>query len=331
MSEVFCDDVKHRRFLQAWGVWIFAGAILATLVGGLIYASQGPADPTTATDASHAVVVANSAIIVFREGLEAVLIFAAVTASLRGLRRPVAAGAAVAFAATVATWFLAQAILGQFTQYGDQLQAVTGLIAIAVLLVVMNWFFHKVYWTKWIGKHNAQRKRVLAGGFVGGQVVGLVALGFSSVYREGFEVVLFLQNLQLQAGTATVLEGVAIGLAGTAAVGVATFFLQQKLPYKRMLVVTGVMLGLVLVVMVGGSARTMQDVGWLPSTPVGVSFPGWWARWFEVVPTWETLGAQVFAAVVVVGSYFAAEQLKVRRPRRRGEEPAVRAVQPAGR
>jgi hypothetical protein len=52
---------------------------------------------------------------------------------------------------------------------------------------------------------------VLAGGFVGGQVLGLVALGFSSVYREGFEVVLFLQNLQLQAGTPTVLEGVAIG------------------------------------------------------------------------------------------------------------------------
>jgi high-affinity iron transporter len=315
VSEVFCEDVKRRRFLQAYGVWIFAGAILATLVGGLIYASKGPADPTTPANASHGVVVANSAIIVFREGLEAVLIFAAVTASLRGLRRPVALGAGVAFAATVATWFLAQAILAQFSRYADQTQAVTGLIAIAVLLVVMNWFFHKVYWTRWIGKRNAQRKRVLAGGFVGGQVLGLVALGFSSVYREGFEVVLFLQNLQLQAGTWTVLEGVAIGLAGTAAVGVATFLLQQRLPYKRMLVVTGVLLGVVLVVMVGGSARTMQDVGWLTTTPIGVRFPDWWARWFEVVPTWETLGAQVLAAAVVIGSYVAAERLQ-RRPRR---------------
>jgi high-affinity iron transporter len=112
-----------------------------------------------------------------------------------------------------------------------------------------------------------------------------------------------------------VLEGVAIGLAGTAAVGTATFFLQQKLPYKRMLVVTGVMLGVVLVVMVGGSARTLQDVGWLSRTDVGMRFPDWWARWFEVVPTWETLGAQALAAVVVIGSYFAAERLQ-RRPRR---------------
>ena len=334
MDEIFCDDLKQRRFWQTRGIWIFAAAIVATLVGGLIYASQGSPDPTeAATTQSHGVIVANSAIIVFREGLEAVLIFAAVTASMLGgqrrLRRPVAAGAGVAFAATVATWFLAQAILGQFSQYGDRLMAVTGLIAVAVLLVIMNWFFHKVYWTKWIGKRNAQRKRVLAGGFVGGQVVGLIALGFTSVYREGFEVVLFLQNLQLQAGTGTVLEGVAIGLAGTAAVGTATFFLQQKLPYKRMLVVTGVMLGVVLVVMIGGSARTMQDVGWLTTTPIGVQFPDWWARWFEIVPTWETVGAQAFAAVLVVGSYFAARYVKVRRPVRRGEEPAVRLVTPS--
>jgi high-affinity iron transporter len=112
------------------------------------------------------------------------------------------------------------------------------------------------------------------------------------------------------------------------AVGLAMFFLQQKLPYKRMLVVTGVMLGVVLVVMVGGSARTLQDVGWLSSTPVGVRFPDWWARWFEVVPTWETIGAQGLAAVLVVGSYFAAEWLKVRRPRRHGALQAVRPVTP---
>jgi high-affinity iron transporter len=226
-----------------------------------------------------------------------------------------------------------QAILSPFLQYGDRLQAVTGLIAIAVLLVIMNWFFHKVYWTKWIGSRNAQRKRVLArgaeGGFLVAQLFGLLALGFSSVYREGFEVVLFLQSLQLKAGTATVMEGVAIGLAGTVAVGIVTFFLQRKLPYKRMLVVTGVMLGFVLVVMVGGSARTLQDVGWLSRTELGVRFPDWWARWFEVVPTWETLGAQTIAALAVIGSYFVAEYLKVKAPVRRGEEPAVRATEPA--
>ena len=80
-NEIFCEDVKARSFAQRYGVWIFAGAIITTLVGGLIYASQGTPDPTeSAPGTSHAVIVANSAVIVFREGLEAVLIFAAVTA-----------------------------------------------------------------------------------------------------------------------------------------------------------------------------------------------------------------------------------------------------------
>src|SRR3954451_16356698 len=100
MNELLCEDVKRRHWWRAYGVWIFAAAIVATLVGGLIYAAQGPADPTEATQqTSHAGVVANSAIIVFREGLEAVLIVAAVTASMLGaqrmLRRPVAGGVAV--------------------------------------------------------------------------------------------------------------------------------------------------------------------------------------------------------------------------------------------
>lgn len=327
MSEVFCEDVRQRRWWRSWGVWIFLAVLVATVAGALVYASSGNPDPTVAApDESHGVVVANSAIIVFREGLEAVLILAAVTAPMLGaqrrLRRPVLGGVAVAFAAAVATWFVAQLILAQFSRYGDALQAVTGLIAIGVLLVIMNWFFHKLYWTKWIGSRTARRKAV------GAQVLGLVLLGFTSVYREGFEVVLFLQNLQLKAGTPTVMEGVGIGLAGTVAVGCATFLLQRKLPYKRMLVATGILLGVVLVVMVGGSARTLQDVGWLSATPLGVRFPGWWARWFELVPTWETVGAQALAAALVVGSYFAAEWLKVRRPRRRGGQAAVRASQP---
>jgi len=60
-----------------------------------------------------------------------------------------------------------------------------------------------------------------------------------------------------------------------------------------------------------------------------VRFPDWWARWFEVVPTWETLGAQLLAAGLVVGSYFLAEHVKVRALRRRGEAPAVRAAEPS--
>src|SRR3954469_4954826 len=257
-------SASRRRTL----LWVCAGAVLCGLVYLMATASTGPIDPTEVTHPqSRATTVFNAAMIVFREGLEAVLIFAAVTASFQGAnakrRRPVVAGAACAFGAAVITWFVVQAVLDAASSLGPRLEAITGFLAIVVLLVVLNWFVHKVYWSQWIGRHHRRRRTLLArAGF--GATVGLVALGFTSVYREGFEVVLFLQNLQLQDGTGTVLEGVALGLVATAVVGVATFYLHAKLPYKRMLILTGVLVGVVLVVMIGGTALSFVDLGWLP-------------------------------------------------------------------
>src|SRR4029078_13313778 len=172
----------------------------------------------------------------------------------------------------------------------------------------------------WIGKFHRQRKRYEqreATGFLSGQVVGMFVLGLTSVYREGFETVLFLQSLQLSAGTATVLEGAGLGLAMTFAVGAVTFYFQRKLRYKTILNVTGVFIGFVLVVMVGQTVRTMQGTGWVPITPVEITLPYWSGLWFAVYPTLETFGAQLAAAVFVIGSYFLAQELKVKRPRRR--------------
>jgi high-affinity iron transporter len=234
------------------------------------------------------------------------------------------AGAALAFGAAVVTWFLVQALLSVASPLGPKLEAITGFVAIVVLLIVLNWFVHKVYWSEWIGRHHRQRKRLLAKTGIGA-TVGLVALGFTSVYREGFEVVLFLQNLELKAGSTAVLEGVAFGLLGTAIVGACTFWLHHKLPYKRMLVLTGVLVGVVLVVMIGGTALSFQDLGWLPKHATPFQLPEWMGAWFEMYSTWETLAAQLLAGLFVVGSYLLAKQVRVRRPARRGEQSAVRA------
>ena len=141
-------------------------------------------------------------------------------------------------------------------------------------------------------------------------------------------MVLFLQNLRLSDGAGTVLEGVALGLALTAVVGGITFFAHRHMPYKRMLVATGVMLGIVLIVMVGESVQEMQLAGWLPETSVALQVPGWVGLWFAIFPTVEGLVAQVLAAGLVLGSYFGAEYWRVKRPRRRAEGPAVRTEAP---
>ena len=147
----------------------------------------------------------------------------------------------------------------------------------------------------------------------------------TSVYREGFETVLFLQSLELSAGTAAVIEGAALGLALTLGVAVLTFVLQRKLPYKKMLIATGGLIGLVLVVMVGQTARTMQGTGWLPITPLDWEIPSSFGLWFGVFPSVETIGAQIAAIIFVLGSYFVATEMKVKRPQRRAASKGVEA------
>ena len=108
--------------------------------------------------------VADAGVIVFREGLEAVLILAAITASFTGarrrLRRPVLLGAVAGLLATAVTYVLAQQIVQALGDGGLRLQAITGMLAIAVLLLVTNWFFHKIYWSEWIGRFNRRRRHL---------------------------------------------------------------------------------------------------------------------------------------------------------------------------
>jgi high-affinity iron transporter len=224
-------------------------------------------------------------------------------------------GALLALLASAATFVLAQTVLTELARYGEKLEAVVGLIAVGVLLVVLNWFFHRVYWTEHISKFHKRRRQLLGMGAISAQVMGFVLLGFSTVYREGFETVLFLQALELNSGLVVVLEGVLLGGLAVAAVAVATFVLQRKLPYKKMLIVTGVLLTLVLVIMVGKTVRTMQGVGWVPITPIDIELPYWTGLWLGTFPTVETTVAQVAAACFVIGSYLLAERLKHRSQR----------------
>jgi high-affinity iron transporter len=320
------EQIARRRLVLRRSAWTLVALVaIGALTWKAVTAPDGVPDPTApGVRLGHGAVVVDSALLVFREGLEAVLVLAAFTAGFSGasrvLRRPVLGGAGAALVASVATWFVAIGVIGALGGPGLDVQAGTGLLAVAVLLVVMNWFFHKVYWTGWISAHNRKRRRLLDGGVAGRRaLVGLALLGFTAVYREGFEVVLFLQSLRIRSGSATVLEGVALGFALTILVGIVTFALQRRLPYKRMLVATGILLGVVLLVMVGESVQELQLAGWLPTHALGIAVPGWVGLWFAVFPTVEGIVAQALAAGLVVGSYFLAEHVRVKRPRARAE------------
>ena len=312
-----------------WTAVVLIGAVLVVVFSW--HATGGTADPTDAHRMARTTVVINSAILVFREGLETILVLAAITASFLGAnkvyRRPVAAGGSLALAAGVGTWFLVIWIIGQFHAGSEYaIQAATGIPALIVLLIVMNWFFHKVYWTGWISHHHKRRRGLLGGDAETNHrrmLLGLALLGFTSVYREAFEIVIFLQVLREQYGAGVVLEGVVIGLLFTGAVGVLTFALHARLPYRKLLIITGGLLLLVLLVQVGEQVNEMQLAGWISTSSVGwIHFPDWMGTWFSLFANWETFLAQFIALLLVVGSYFAAEYVRVWRPRRHGEQAA---------
>jgi high-affinity iron transporter len=329
---------RAARLASRWSFYVWVGVVLAVAVTAVVlgwHSGGGTPNPAAAGQhMSRTAAVINSAVLVFREGLETILVLAAVMASFLGAnrvyRRPVAVGGALGVAATIGTWFAAIWIIGAFGGSGLDLQAATGLPAILVLLLVMNWFFHKVYWTGWISHHHKRRRGLLSGGDGGRRaaLLGFVLLGFTSIYREGFEIVVFLQNLRVTFGSSVVLEGVTLGALFTAAVGVLTFALHQKLPYKRLLIITGGMLLVVLFVMVGEEVNEMQLAGWIGTTPIGVHLPGWTGQWFSLFPNVETIAAQLGAVSLVVGSYLAAQYLRVWRPRRRGQQAAIVAERP---
>src|SRR6476469_7699350 len=308
------------------GIAVRVGLLFAALfvIGIFVWqgiAAHGAPDPlqahTTATVASLDI-----GVLVFREGLECILVLAAVTASMTGsrrnYRRPVMSGAAIAFLATLVTWFVAVGIMKQLSENVPalHLQAATGLLAVIVLLVIMNWFFHTISWGGWIRAHNRRRRSLLDPATTSSRLRwGLILLGFTSLYREGFEVVLFLQSYHLRLGGDVVLKGTLLGLLLSGIVAVLTFVLQQHLQYRKMLITTGILLGVVLEVMVGEQAQEMQLAHWISRTDISWLanvIPTWMGTWFAVFPTYETIIAQLLAAILVVGSYYAASHVRRR-------------------
>lgn len=309
---------RYRRTALRIVPWLAALAVAGLLVWQGVTSAGWP-DPLRAHTGSIAGVL-DIGVLVFREGLECILVLAAITASMassdRPYQRPVIAGATVALGATLITWRVAVGIVSDLTRHISALdvQAGTGLLAVFVLVVVMNWFFHKVYWTGWISLHNRRKRSLLESAHLAGAkhtrlLLGFGLLGFTSLYREGFEVVLFLQSFRLKLGNGPILYGTLLGLLFSGVVAILTFVAQRRLPFRKMLVMTGILLGAVLLVMVGEQAQEMQMAHWLPTTTIpwlARLLPRWIGLWFSVFPTVETLLAQALALFLVLGCYLIA-------------------------
>jgi high-affinity iron transporter len=245
-------------------------------------------------------------LIVAREGLEAVVILAALLAGLRGpenagIRHRIGVGAWLALAASAGLFAVSRTLLQGLSRYGETLEAVISIIAVIILLMVTNWVFHKYYWTGWNARLRDLSKAAQRQAATRWENLALVGVGFMTIFREGFETTLFMQSLILEAGMKPVLVGLGIGGLLIAALGFAVFFIGAKLPYRKMLVVTGVLVIFVLFTFIGSTVRIFQTIGWLPVHPIpGLELPAWMGIWLGLYPTWEGMLIP-FASFAYVG------------------------------
>ena len=267
-------------------------------------------------------------VILFREGVEVVLLLAILLGALSagrasGYRKPLAAGVIAAIAATVLTWVLATLVLEIAPVQRELLEGITAALAVGVLFVVSFWLVSRLDHKHWL---EFMRARV-ASAIAAGSALAFAGLGFTAVYREGFETVLFYQALSIFAkGLGLyVAFGFATAVVALGVVAYAVLKLGRRIPVKPMLTAGAATLLLLSVTFAGNAVRSLQGADWVSVTPVD----GGWARLPVYVaeltgihPTREGLTVQ--ATLLVVYILGAAWVFGIR-PWRRRAAAAVRA------
>jgi high-affinity iron transporter len=272
--------------------------------------------------------------ILAREGLEAIVILAALLAGLRGAenirtRRGIIQGALLGVVLSGLTFWLSQTIVRSLMRYGEKLEAVVSVLAVIILLMVTNWVFHKMYWVGWNARLRDLSKTAKQVRAPFWEIFALLGVGFLTVYREGFETTVFMQSLILEGSTSSVLLGVLAGFLFIGIIGTLIIFFGAKLPYRKLLVVTGVLVVSIMVTFLGSAVRLFQTVGWLPVHPLpGLNMPNWVGVWLGLYPSWEGLLIPPLALVYVGGAWLYLKLTARRVLEKQSEEPAVQAPIP---
>ncbi|MCB5189382.1 cytochrome c/FTR1 family iron permease [Methylobacillus arboreus] len=253
----------------------------------------------------------SSLLILLREGLEAILILAALSAFISKTGRRDALpyfhlGWIFAVVLGGVTWFVASYLLTISGAGREMTEGITALVAAAMLLYVGYWLHSKSHahaWQQFISSHvtAALNKRTWW---------AIAGVSFLAVYRELFEVILFYQALWAQAGP----EGQGAVVAGIVAAAVLLAILSWailkysvRLPLGKFFATTAGLLALLAVIFAGNGIAALQEAGVITAERVHfISAP-----LLGIHPTIQTLTAQgIVIALILAGMLLSREQEK---------------------
>jgi high-affinity iron transporter len=279
----------------------------------------GQLAPTIAFTSSFAVI--------FREGLESVLILGAILTYLEASRNTrfkpyVYYGIIVALGATAVTWFVASYLINISGANRELIEAVAALSATAVLFYVSFWILNKIEHKKWM---EFVKAKVWQASTTGGTIV-FVMLAFFTVYREGFETVLFYEAMF---GFAKYMEsyvglGFVAGLGTLLGVYYVTRKIGKRLPLKMLFALTMGVGAYLSIAFLGNAIRELQTLDLVPFTSLLGTIPRLdinMAKMTGIYPTLET----VISQVILLGVYLvAASYVLIIRPKKEEKIAAMR-------
>lgn len=245
-------------------------------------------------------------LILLREGLEALLVVAAIYAvavktGRNELKRTVHAGWLSALALGAVTWVLSSYVIDISGASRELTEGYTALIAAAILFYMGFWMHSKTSASEWQQFIQSKVQNALSGG----THWTLALVVFLAVYREVFETILFYQSLWLQGGQThqgAFAGGIITGLLALAVVAVGVMKFAVKLPLKSFFASTAVLMLLLAFVMAGKGIAALQEAGQLSA--VALNFPA--ISWLGIYPTWQGLTLQAVLLMLATAYFIRA-------------------------
>lgn len=271
-------------------------AAQAAVLNGLFDASE----TTLAAEQDAMATFLGAFTILLREGVEALLVVVAMISFLGKVERRdvlpyVHAGWAGALAAGVVTWGVAATMVDISGANRELTEGFSSLFAAVVLLAVGIWMHQKSLAGRW----QVYLKEKLSAALSRKSAFFMFALAFVAVYREVFETILFYIALWSRGNGASILAGLAAGVAALVVVTVLMLRTSRRLPITQFFSLSSLLIAVLAVVLAGKGIAAIQEAGLLPA--IAVNAPR--VEALGVYPSMLPLLAQATVLVIAIAGY----------------------------
>ena len=244
-----------------------------------------------------------SLLVILREGMEAILVVAAVLAYLAKAghkkKAPIVWGGVVlAFGLSIGLAFLFSYVTSLAGANQELLEGFAALFAVVMLIWVSNWMINKSSNKAW----DEYIKKQTDASLTSGSLLGLAFISFLAVLREGAETILFYVPIAAAGDKVHyVWIGLAVGLVALVIIYLLIQFAAVRIPLRPFFTITSLLMAFMAFTFTGSGIAELQEADVVSLTPIS-GFPT--IDLLGIYPRVENLAAQAIVLAIIVGLYF---------------------------